>query len=39
LPTQATSIPKLERRRGHSDGSRRMNNRSSPRELPTTSVV
>jgi hypothetical protein len=39
LPTQATSIPKLERLRGNSDGSRRRNNRSSPRELPTTSVV
>jgi hypothetical protein len=39
LPTQATSIPKLERLRGNSDGSRRKNSRSSPRELPTTSVV
>jgi hypothetical protein len=39
LPTQATSIPKLERLRSNSDGSRRKNNRSYARELPTTSVV
>jgi len=36
---QPTSIPTVKLLQGNSDGSRRKNNRSSARELPTTSVV